>query len=139
MKVKYVVWAAALAFAIGIALLLYALGGFGRLGSRTGFEKVTHAVVALGIGLASQAGLSLAPLARTRGPWPRAAATVLMIPALAFSFAAYSEVFRAPEQGGQPLDHPVVYLYLCIVPVHAVVAAWMWLAPPPHAPHERGP
>jgi hypothetical protein len=128
-QIKHLVWAVAVVFAVAIAPLLYALGGFGRLGSRAGLEAATHALVALGIAIATQVGLGLAPVVRSRGPWLRSAATVLMIPALVFGLAVYRDVLgRAPEQSAQPIDF-VVFLYMSIVPVYVAVAVWMWWAP----------
>jgi hypothetical protein len=129
-QIRYLVWAAALAFAVAIAQVLYMLAGFGRLGPREGVDAAMEFIGAMGIGIASQLGLGLAPLVRSRGHWLRAGATVLMIPALVFGIAAYQTLLGpVAAQSAQPLDRPVMFLYLSIVPVHVAVVLWMWRAP----------
>jgi hypothetical protein len=126
------VWAAALALSIAVAVLLYGFAGFGQLGPRGGLEAVGDAMIAFGIALVSQAGLLAAPFARSRGPWLRATATVLMIPSLAFSFAAYRGLLaRTPDQELVASYDWVILTFLCIAPVYVAVLVWMWLAPRP--------
>lgn len=125
-QIKYLVWAAGLVYAAGIADVLYALAGFGRLGPRGGLDAATEAIAALGIGIASQVGLGLAPVVRSRGPWQRAAATVLMLPAFVLGFAAYRILLGPVAEQSAPLNLAVVLLYLSIMPVYLAVVVWMW-------------
>jgi hypothetical protein len=131
-QIRHLVWAAALALSIGVAILLYGFAGFGRLGPRGGLDAVGEALVAFCIALVSQAGLGVAPFARSRGPWLRAIATVLMIPSLAFSFAAYRGLLaRTPDQEAVASIDWVILTFLCIAPVYVGALVWMWLAPRP--------
>lgn len=85
--------------------------------------------MALAIGIASQAGLALAPVVRSRGPWLRAAATTLMIPAFILGVASYRDVLGRPAVDLATIAQPMVLLLLSLPPVYGAVAVWMWRAP----------
>ena len=130
LDIKYLVWAAALTFALCIAFLVFTIAGFGGgLGPSTWSDTMTNALAAVAIGIGSQVGLGLAPVARMRGVVPRGAITVLMTPALVLGALAYRDVFsRAEGLGARAIDHPLLLVYLLIAPVYLAVAVWMWRA-----------
>ncbi|MGH8622282.1 MAG: hypothetical protein ACRET3_09105 [Burkholderiales bacterium] len=138
--IKYLAWAAALSFALGIAFLIFTLAGFGRgLGPSVWWQTVTNAVVALATGTASQVGLVLAPVGRVRGVVLRGAITLLMAPAFVLGVLSYRDVLsRVEGLGLKVIDHPLVLLFLSIVPVYVTVAVWLWRAPRPQPANVNG-
>ena len=127
-SVTGLVWLAALAFALVVALPVYLIAGFG-MGPVTAGEKIWNATLALGAGIVSQAGLAAAPVVRSRGRWPRFITLILMVPSFLFGLLAYRDFLRRlSDPGVQPFE-TLAYVYLAIAPVYALVAVWMWRAP----------
>lgn len=129
LHIRHLVWAAALTFALGVAFAAFTLAGFVEgLGPAGWPATLTNALVALAVGSASQVGLVLAPVVRVRGVVPRGAITVLMAPAFALGVLAYRDLFSRP--GGLGLTasfHPLLLVFLSIVPVYVAVVVWMWV------------
>ena len=128
---KYFVWGAAVVFAMGIAFLAFVVAGFGGLGPTSWSDTLAKSVAGLAIGLGSQAGVALAPVARARGALLRAVVCVLMIPAFALGVSTYRDVFSGVEGNLRLSEHPWLAIFPAIVPVYVIVAVWMWRTPRP--------
>jgi hypothetical protein len=113
-----VAWLTGLSLAIAFATAAY---GFGRIVEPERTDLVSLAIFGV-MGLASQAGLLLAPWATTRGLAARIVSALLMGPAgVSLSIFAY-EGFTRQTAGGSPIWAGAVYLWGVLVYAGAYVA-----------------
>ena len=114
-------WLTGLSLAASFAGAAY---GFGRMAEPERTDLISLAIFGV-MGLASQAGLLLAPWAVTRGSTPRIIAALLMGPSGVFlSIFAYEDFTR--YAAGSPIWAVAWTVYLCGVLVYA--AAYVALA-----------
>lgn len=108
-------WLTGLSLAASFASAAY---GFGRMAEPERTDLISLAIFGV-MGLASQAGLLLAPWAVTRGTTPRIIAALLMGPSGVFlSIFAYEGVAR--YAAGAPIWAVAWAVYVCGVFVYAV-------------------